>query len=49
MVAESAAVAYAGVFVGSVLVAAGVYFANSGDMRVLVLLCIGRYKRVMRR
>ena len=32
MVAESAAVAYAGVFVGSVLVAAGVYFANSGDM-----------------
>lgn len=32
VVAESAAVAYAGVFVGSVLVAAGVYFANSGDM-----------------
>lgn len=32
MVAESAAVAYAGVFVGSVLVAAGVYFTNSGDM-----------------
>ena len=32
MVTESAAVAYAGVFVGSVLVAAGVYFTNSGDM-----------------
>ena len=32
VVTESAAVAYAGVFVGSVLVAAGVYFTNSGDM-----------------